>query len=86
MGRLFFYEESIYEFSKPYLKFVMNGRTDGSTDRSTEEPKAICPFTFFKVGYIIKGCTYKITNISAALCPIVSNLVPNQSLDILLLP
>ena len=31
-------------------------------------------------------CTYKITNISAAMCPSVSNLVPNQCLDILLLP
>ena len=34
----------------------------------------------------IKGCTYKITNISAALSPSVSNLVPNQCLDIVLLP
>ena len=34
----------------------------------------------------IKGCTYKITNISAAMRPSVSNLVPNQCLDIILLP
>ena len=29
---------------------------------------------------------YKITNISAAMRPSVSNLVPNQSLDTILLP
>ena len=45
MGQLFFDEESIYEISKPYLKFVMDGRT--------EKPKTICPFNFFKVGGII---------------------------------
>ena len=32
-----------------------------------------------------KGCTYKITNISPAVCSSVSNLVPNQCLDIILL-
>ena len=74
------------KLKKPHLKFVTDGRMDISTDISTEETKAICPFTFFKVGGIIKGCTYKITNISAAMCPIVSNLMPNQCLDIILLP
>ena len=29
MGQLSFDEESIYEISKPYLKFVTDGRTDG---------------------------------------------------------
>ena len=48
-GQLFFDEESIYEISKPYLKFVMDGRTDARMDK----PKAICPFNFFKVGGII---------------------------------
>ena len=28
MGQLFFNEESIYEISKPYLKFVTGRRTD----------------------------------------------------------
>ena len=28
MGQLFFDEESIYEISKPYLKFVTDARTD----------------------------------------------------------
>ena len=32
MGQLFFDEESIYEISKPYLKFETDGRTDGHTD------------------------------------------------------
>ena len=45
-----FYAESIYEISKPYLKFVMDGRTDEWTDK----PKAICPFNFFKVRGIKK--------------------------------
>ena len=34
----------------------------------------------------VKGCTYKITNISAAMFPSVSNLVPSQCLNIILLP
>ena len=34
----------------------------------------------------IKRCTYKITNILAAMRPSVSNLVPTQCLDIILLP
>ena len=34
----------------------------------------------------IKACMYEITNISAAMHPSVSNLVPNQCLDIILLP
>ena len=48
MGHLFFDEESIYEISKPYLKFV----TDGRTDKRLDNPKAICPFNFFKIGGI----------------------------------
>ena len=31
-GQLFFYAESIYEISKPYLKLVMDGLTDARTD------------------------------------------------------
>ena len=34
----------------------------------------------------IKGYTYKITNISPAMCSTVSNLVPNQCLVTVLLP
>ena len=34
----------------------------------------------------IRGCMYKITNILAAMRLSVSNLVPNQCLDIVLLP
>ena len=34
----------------------------------------------------IKGCTYKITNVSPTMCSSVSNLVPIQCLDIVLLP
>ena len=34
----------------------------------------------------IKGCTYKKTNISPTMCFSVSNLVPIQYLDIVLLP
>ena len=34
----------------------------------------------------VKGCTYKITNISPAMWPSVSILVPIQCLDIILLP
>ena len=34
----------------------------------------------------IKGCTYKMTNISPTMCSSVSNLVPIQCLDIVLLP
>ena len=45
-----FYEESIYEISKLYLNKFCNRRTDGCTD----EPKAICPLNFSKVGGIIK--------------------------------
>ena len=33
----------------------------------------------------IKGCTYKMTNISPIMCSSVSNLVPIQCLDIVLL-
>ena len=33
-----------------------------------------------------KGCTYKITNVSPTMCSSVSNLVPIQCLDIVLLP
>ena len=33
----------------------------------------------------IKGCTYKMTNISPIMCSSVSNLVPLQCLDIVLL-
>ena len=32
MGQLFFDEKSIYEISKPYLKFETAERTDGHTD------------------------------------------------------
>ena len=45
MCQLFFDEESIYEISKLYLNKFCNGRT-------TDEPKAICPFNFSKVGGI----------------------------------
>ena len=34
----------------------------------------------------IKGCTYKMTNVSPTMCSSVSNLVPIQFLDIVLLP
>ena len=34
----------------------------------------------------IKGCTYKMTNISPSMCSSVSNLVPIQCFDIVLLP
>ena len=34
----------------------------------------------------IKGCTYKMTNVSPTLCSSVSNLVQIQCLDIVLLP
>ena len=34
----------------------------------------------------IKGCTYKMTNVSPTMCSSVSNLVPIQCLDIVLLP
>ena len=34
----------------------------------------------------IKGCTYKIINIPPAVCSSLSNLVPNQCLDIILIP
>ena len=34
----------------------------------------------------ITGCTYKKTNVTPTMCPSVSNLVPIQCLDILLLP
>ena len=34
----------------------------------------------------IKGCTYKITNGLPAMCSSVSNLMPNQCLNIVLLP
>ena len=34
----------------------------------------------------IKGCTYKMTNISPTMCSSVSNLVPIQCLDTVLLP
>ena len=34
----------------------------------------------------IKGCTYKMTNISPTMCSSVSNLMPIQCLDIVLLP
>ena len=33
-----------------------------------------------------KGCTYKMTNVSPTMCSSVSNLVPIQCLDIVLLP
>ena len=33
----------------------------------------------------IKGCTYKMTNVSPTMCSSVSNLVPIQCLDIVLL-
>ena len=49
MCQLFFDEESIYEISKPYPKFLKDGRR---TDICTYKPKAICPFTFIKVGGI----------------------------------
>ena len=38
MGQLFLDEESIYEISKPYLKFIM----DGCMDRRTS-PKQYAP-------------------------------------------
>ena len=41
MGQLFFDAESIYEISKPYLKFVTDGRTS---------PKQYDPSTFSKLG------------------------------------
>ena len=34
----------------------------------------------------IKGCTYKITNVSPTICSSVSNLMPIQCLEIVLLP
>ena len=34
----------------------------------------------------IKGCTYKMTNISPTMCSSVSNLEPIECLDIVLLP
>ena len=34
----------------------------------------------------IKGCIYKMTNVSPTMCSSVSNLVPIQCLDIVLLP
>ena len=34
----------------------------------------------------IKGCTYKMTNISPTMCSSVSNLVPIKCFDIVLLP
>ena len=34
----------------------------------------------------IKGCTYKMTNVSPNMCSSVSNLVPIKCLDIVLLP
>ena len=36
IGELFFDEKSIYEITKPYLKFVMDGRMDRSTDRQAQ--------------------------------------------------
>ena len=39
-----------------------------------------------KISEKIKGCMYKITNISAAMRLGVSNLVLSQCLDIILLP
>ena len=56
MCQLFFYEESIYEISKPYLNFWMDAWTDGLMEGSTNEPKAICPFNFSKVGGIKTQC------------------------------
>ena len=57
MDQLLFEEECIYEISKPYLKFIMDGRMDGQTDK----PKAICPFNFFqngglKIHWYTKSC------------------------------
>ena len=34
----------------------------------------------------IKGCTYRVTNVSPTMCSSVSNIVPIQCLDIVLLP
>ena len=45
MGQLFFDEESIYEISKPYLKLVTDGRTDGKAQSNM-------PLNFFKFGGI----------------------------------
>ena len=54
MGMLFFAEKSVYEISKPYLKFVTDERRDDAwTDAQTDKPKAMWPFNFFKVGGII---------------------------------
>ena len=39
-----------------------------------------------KIPRKIKGCTYKITNVSPTMCSSVSNLVSIQCLDIALLP
>ena len=46
MGQLFFDAECIYEILKPYLKLVMDGRTDGKAQSNmplnifSPEPKA----------------------------------------------
>ena len=42
MGQLFFEGECIYEISKPYLKLVSDGRTDGQAQSNM-------PLNFFKV-------------------------------------
>ena len=36
MGQLFFDEECIYDISKPYLKFVTDGRTVSRTEGLTD--------------------------------------------------
>ena len=45
MGQLFFYAESIYENSKPNLKFVIDGRMDGRTSPKPYAPSTIYPQT-----------------------------------------
>ena len=53
MGQIFFDEEPIYEISKPYLKFLTDGRTHASTHGRTS-PKQYAPLTFSKLEY--KDC------------------------------
>ena len=36
MGQLFFDEKSIFDISKPYLKFVMDRRTDAQMDEQAQ--------------------------------------------------
>ena len=48
MGQLFFDEECIYEISKPYLKLVMDGRTDGQAQSN------MSPYFFQNWGH--KNC------------------------------